>query len=89
MITTIDNSAIPTIEEDPVDAKLLTITQFVRKDTLLKKNGRIYGNWSRSYSGACLSSSKSWYIYESSIISITKLDKYAENGQKIYMYEHY
>ena len=78
---------IPSTTESLDDVPRATFTNFARKSTLREQNGRIYGNWINSFSGACVITWEA-YIEKTAIIRMVEMGACSDGG-KVVMAEHY
>jgi hypothetical protein len=63
-------------------------TNFAREDKMIRRNGKLYGNWENSFAGACGFTDFSHWIEEGSIISLEKIGACAD-GKIIIKAVHY
>lgn len=87
MIYELDFNALEEIQSEPENSEILIFTNYVREDTLRRRNGRIYGNWGRSFSEVCSSGHRNRYIHESSIINKFRVGECSNNS--VWAVEHH
>jgi len=79
---------VPLLDNEPNNSVANTVTNFVRKDLLRESNGKLFGNWSSSFSSACDDIFTNKYILKNSVKNITEIGN-CEKGYTILMFEHY
>lgn len=84
-----DISKIEELSEVPEESSVLAFSSYVRKNTLRRRDGKLWGNWGSSFAAACVHPQSNKYIYEGSIIGKPrKIGNCGSGGYEIWMFEH-
>jgi len=90
-----DLDSVPKIMGEPTNGQPAPATagppytNFSLKEKLRENDGKIWGNWSSSFAGACIDPFDNRYIEKGSVISMEEVGKCSGSGKPVVKFVHY